>query len=87
MLFLSESPNFIGFLVKTDMMPNRSQDPLFQLVKSLQKSEKRHFKLYIKRNSAKDDLKVIQLFDALDKMADFDEKIFLKSLLALKNLN
>jgi hypothetical protein len=62
------------------MMPNRTQDPLFQLIKSLQKSEKRHFKLYIKRNSAKDDLKVIQLFDALDKMTDFDERNLLKKL-------
>ena len=62
------------------MMPNRSQDPLFQLIKSLQKAEKRHFKLYIKRNSAKDDLKVIQLFDALEKLSDFDEKNLLKKI-------
>lgn len=62
------------------MMPNRTQDPLFQLIKSLQKSEKRHFKLYIKRNSAKDDLKVIQLFDAMEKMADFDEKSLFKKI-------
>ncbi len=61
-------------------MPNRSQDPLFQLIKSLEKAEKRHFKLYIRRNSAKDDLKVIQLFDALEKMPDFDEKLLLKKL-------
>lgn len=77
---MSGSPYFIGFPVKIDMMPNRTQDPLFQLIKSLQKSEKRHFKLYIKRNSAKDDLKIIQLFDAMEKMVDFDEKILLKKL-------
>lgn len=62
------------------MMSNRSQDPLFQLIKSLQKAEKRHFKLYIKRNSAKDDLKIIQLFDALEKLSDFDEKNLLKKI-------
>ncbi len=62
------------------MMPNRSQDPLFQLIKSLQKAEKRHFKLYIKRNSAKDDLKIIQLFDAMEKLSDFDEKNLLKKI-------
>lgn len=61
-------------------MPNRSTDPLFQLIKSLQKSEKRNFKLYIKRNSSKEDLKIIQLFDALDKLAEYDEKLLLKKL-------
>jgi hypothetical protein len=54
-------------------MPNRSSDALFQLIKSLEKSEKRNFKLYITRNSASGDLKSIQLFDALDKMEEYDE--------------
>ncbi len=52
--------------------------PLFQLVKSLEKSEKRNFKLYVKRNTATEDLKIIQLFDALDKMAEYDEHQMLK---------
>jgi len=59
-------------------MPNRSTDALFQLIKSLEKSEKRNFKLYAQRNTATEDLKVIQLFDALDKMGDYDEKVLLK---------
>jgi len=54
-------------------MPNRSSDALFQLIKSLEKSEKRNFKLYIKRNSSSENLKSIQLFDAIDKMEDYDE--------------
>src|ERR1700733_12123656 len=54
-------------------MPNRSSDALFQLVKSLEKSEKRNFKLYVKRNSASEELKIIQLFDAMDKMDEYDE--------------
>ena len=62
------------------MMPNRSNDILFQLVKSLEKSEKRHFKLYITRSSGKQDLKIIQLFDALDKLPEYDEKQLLKKL-------
>jgi len=62
------------------MMANRSADILFQLVRSLEKSEKRHFKLYIKRSSAKEDLKIVQLFDALDKLQEYDEKILLKKL-------
>ena len=62
------------------MMSNRSTDILFQLIKSLEKAEKRHFKLYIKRSSSREDLKVIQLFDAIDKGKDYDEKIILKKL-------
>src|SRR5438552_17476673 len=62
------------------MMSNRFTDALFQLVKSLEKSEKRHFKLYIKRSSANENLKIIQLFDAMDKMNEYDEKLLLKKL-------
>ena len=62
------------------MMSNRFTDALFQLVRSLEKAEKRHFKLYIKRSSAKEDLKIIQLFDALDKMQEYDEKLLMKRL-------
>ena len=43
-------------------MPNRFTDTLFQLIKSLEKAEKRHFKLYIKRSSGNEDLKIIELF-------------------------
>lgn len=64
-------------------MANRVSDTLFQLIHSFEKSEKRHFKLYIKRSSAKEDLKIIQLFDALDKMEAYDEKILLKKLPAI----
>lgn len=61
-------------------MSNRSTDSLFQLIKSLHKAEKRHFKLYIKRSSAKEDLKIVELFDALDKLSEYDERILLKKL-------
>ncbi|TMI69415.1 MAG: hypothetical protein E6H09_20050 [Bacteroidetes bacterium] len=61
-------------------MSNRPSDILFQLIKSLEKAEKRHFKLYIKRSSAKEDLKIIQLFDAVDKLQDYDERVLLKKL-------
>ncbi|HEY8396595.1 MAG TPA: hypothetical protein VIK80_01560 [Flavihumibacter sp.] len=61
-------------------MSNRSTDSLFQLIKSLHKAEKRHFKLYIKRSSAKEDLKVVELFDALDKLPEYDERVLLKKL-------
>ena len=66
------------------MMPNRTTDILFQLVHSLEKAEKRNFKLYIKRNSAIQDLKIIQLFDALDKLSQYDEALLLKKLRSIK---
>ncbi len=62
------------------MMSNRFTDALFQLVQSLEKAEKRHFKLYIRRSSSNEDLKIIQLFDAFDKMKDYDEAALLKKL-------
>ncbi|WP_462221720.1 hypothetical protein [Ferruginibacter sp.] len=65
-------------------MPNRNTDTLFQLVKSLGKSEKRNFKLYIKRNTSSEELKIVQLFDALDKMDDYDEAIILKKNKSIK---
>lgn len=59
-------------------MPNLSTDALFILVKSLERAEKRNFKLYVKRNSGSADLKIIQLFDALDKMKEYDEEDLLR---------
>jgi len=56
-------------------MANKSSDTLFQLIHSLQKAEKRHFKLYIKRNSSNADLKFIQLFDAIDKLDEYNKAL------------
>ncbi len=61
-------------------MSKRPADILFQLIHSLEKAEKRHFKLYIKRSSSKGDLKIVQLFDAIDKLPEYDEKALLKKL-------
>lgn len=65
-------------------MPNRSTDALFQLVHSLEKSEKRNFKLYVQRNSSSEELKIVQLFDALDKMEEYDEVQLLKKNVGIK---
>jgi hypothetical protein len=62
------------------MTSNSFTDTLFQLVRSLEKSEKRHFKLYIKRSSAKEELRITQLFDALEKMPEYDERLLLRRL-------
>ncbi|MEO8712811.1 MAG: hypothetical protein ABI405_11840 [Parafilimonas sp.] len=59
-------------------MPNRNTDELFQLIQSLNKSEKRLFKLHVKRMSGTDDLKVLALFDALDSMTEYDEEKLLR---------
>ncbi|NNV56571.1 hypothetical protein [Limnovirga soli] len=65
-------------------MPNRNTDELFQLIKSLDKGEKRNFKLYIKRISGYEDLKSVLLFDALDKMEVYDEEYLLKKHRSIK---
>lgn len=65
-------------------MANRSTDILFQLIRSLQKSEKRNFKLYIRRNSGNQDLKMVELFDAIDHMDGYDETLLLKKVPSIK---
>jgi tetratricopeptide (TPR) repeat protein len=65
-------------------MANRSSDELFQLVKSLEKAEKRNFKLFVQRNLSTADLKITLLFDALDKMEEYDEDAMLGKMKTLK---
>src|SRR5436190_6741656 len=66
------------------MMSTRFTDTLFQLIKTLEKAEKRNFKLYIKRSSGNEDLKIIELFDALDKLNEYDEGILLRRLTSIR---
>ncbi len=61
-------------------MSTRSNDLLFQLINSLEKAEKRYFKLYIRRNSSSKDLKIVRLFDVLDKTNEYDEAILQKKM-------
>ncbi len=61
-------------------MSNRNNDILFQLIQSLEKAEKRYFKLYIHRNSLSKDLKIVKLFDLLDKANEYDEKALLRKM-------
>lgn len=67
-------------------MSRRSTDILFQLIHSLEKAEKRHFKLFIKRNSSNENLKIVQLFDALDKLDEYDEVRLLKKIPAVQKV-
>ncbi len=72
-------------------MPKTNTNTLFVLVKSLNKAEKRHFRLYAKRNFGDKNIKFLRLFDALDKQSEYDlakiKKLFPKSTKsALSNL-
>lgn len=59
-------------------MANAKTDPLFQLIKSLSKSEKRNFKLYVRRLTSNEDAKFIKLFDTMDRMVSYDEHLILQ---------
>ncbi len=60
-------------------MTTAHKDALFVLIKSLSKSEKRQFKLYVGRLGVNTDAKFLGLFNLLDKMKDYDEKAILES--------
>tara|TARA_R110000796_G_scaffold252619_2_gene388838 strand:+ start:85481 stop:87025 length:1545 start_codon:yes stop_codon:yes gene_type:complete len=60
-------------------MTNVNKDSLFVLIKSLSKSEKRQFKLYVGRLGVNTDAKFLALFNLLDKVKDYNEKIILET--------
>jgi len=60
-------------------MTNAHKDALFVLIKSLSKSEKRQFKLYVGRLGVNADAKFLALFNLLDKMRAYEEKQILDS--------
>ncbi len=60
-------------------MAIEKKDALFTLVKSLTKSEKRQFKLYVGRLGGNANANFIALFNLLDKMKAYDEKNILKN--------
>ncbi|SFQ73963.1 hypothetical protein [Hymenobacter arizonensis] len=67
-------------------MPNESSDPVFQLIKSLTRSEKRHFRLFANRQGSTDGLKFLQLFDALDAAPHYDDERVLAQCPAIKKV-
>ncbi|MEZ4874121.1 MAG: hypothetical protein R2793_01370 [Flavobacteriaceae bacterium] len=60
-------------------MPKVVKDNLFDLVKSLSKSEKRQFKLYVGRLGVNEEAKFMTLFDILEKLPNYDEEEILKN--------
>jgi len=60
-------------------MTKEQKDNLFVLVKSLSKSEKRQFKLYVGRLGVNEDSKFLMLFNILEKLKVYDEVAILKN--------
>lgn len=61
------------------MTTKDQKDNLFSLVKSLTKSEKRQFKLYVGRLGVNSDSKFLKLFNLLDKSKSYNEGLIIKS--------
>lgn len=59
-------------------MSKHQIEPLFQLIKSMTKSEKRNFKLYANRIGSGKESKFIQVFDSIDKMEIYKEELIFK---------
>ncbi len=60
------------------------KENLFVLIKSLSKSEKRQFKLYVGRMGSNADSKFLKLFNLIDKIDKYDEKIILSKKIVSK---
>jgi len=58
-------------------MPKAYNDDLFDLIKSMEPSEKRYFKLYASDGQKKKN-KYVLLFEAVEKQKEFDERSLLK---------
>ncbi|RCS27835.1 hypothetical protein DUT90_03065 [Polaribacter sp. WD7] len=58
---------------------NQQNDALFVLIKSLTKSEKRQFNLYVGRLGGNVDAKFFSLFKFLEKLKVYDEKVIIGS--------
>jgi tetratricopeptide (TPR) repeat protein len=54
-------------------MSNKNSDPVFQLIKTLTSSEKRHFRLFTSRRGANEGVKFLQLFDVLAQQDTYDD--------------
>ena len=59
-------------------MAKEQKDNLFLLIKSLTKSEKRQFKLYVGRIDGNTESKFLNLFTVLEKLPAYDEALILK---------
>ena len=67
-------------------MANPKRDPLFDLIKSLTKTEKRHFRLFVNRSGNTEEVKFIKLFDAMESMKQYDDLAILKKVPSIKKI-
>jgi len=67
-------------------MANTKRDPLFDLIKSLTKTEKRHFRLFVNRSGNTEEVKFIKLFDAMESMKAYDDIAILKKVSSIKKV-
>jgi hypothetical protein len=65
-------------------MASAQTDNLFRLIKTMTKSEKRSFKLYVNRIGGTETAKFIQLFDVLDKQKVYDEESIFQKIPTMK---
>lgn len=65
-------------------MSKAKSDGLFQLIKSLNRTEKRYFKLYVDSIGGNTPKKYIKLFDLIDQQDEFDEERILAKEKSLK---
>jgi len=65
-------------------MPKQKTDDLIQLIRSLTRAEKRHFRLFVRRNQSSDEILFLQLFDVMDRHKEYDEALILRKLPAIK---
>lgn len=65
-------------------------DNLFSLVKTMNKAEKRSFKIYLSKYNLQKEINAIVLFDAIEVLDEFDKNLLIKNLEGysfVKNLN
>lgn len=66
-------------------MPKQKTDDLLKLVASLNRAEKRHFRLFVKRNQqAKSEILFLQLFDIMERTGEYDEEYLLRRIEGIK---
>ena len=65
-------------------MPKQKSDYLIRLINSLEKAEKRHFRLFAGRNSTGEDSLFLKLFDLLDKTNNHQTEVILKKIPGIK---
>jgi hypothetical protein len=59
-------------------MSNKINEGLYELIKSLSKTEKRYFKLFSSRHTIGEENNYVRLFDFLDRMPIYDEKLIVR---------